>query len=131
MAVGINLVAEVSEIFDTYNLEVKRATEAAARESAELTAQMLKASSPKRTRGKGRGKYARGWRVTKKRYGTLTSYIVHNGTCPGLTQLLEYGHVSRNQYGSYGRVRAIKHIGTAADAGIQRFELAIRARLRG
>ena len=131
MAVGINLVAEVSEIFDTYNLEVKRATEAAARESADLTAQMLKASSPKRTRGKGRGKYARGWRVTKKRYGTLTSYIVHNGTCPGLTQLLEYGHVSRNQYGSYGRVRAIKHIGTAADAGIQRFELAIRARLRG
>jgi len=131
MAAGTNLVAEVTEIFNTYNLEVKRATEAAARESAELTAQMLKATSPKRARGKGRGKYARGWRVTKKRYGTLTSYIVHNGSCPGLTQLLEYGHVSRNQYGSYGRVRAIKHIGNAADAGIQRFELAIRARLRG
>lgn len=128
---GTNIVAEVSEILNTYNLEVKRATEASARESAQLVANVLKASSPKRGRGKGRGKYARGWRVTKKAYGTLTSYIVHNGSCPGLTQLLENGHVSRNQYGSYGRVRAIKHIAPAADAGIQRFELAIRARLRG
>lgn len=126
---GTNIVAEVSEILNTYNLEVKRATEASARESSQLTANVLKASSPKR--GRGRGRYARGWRVTKKAYGTLTSYIVHNGSCPGLTQLLENGHVSRNQYGSYGRVRAIKHIAPAAEAGIQRFELAIRARLRG
>lgn len=130
MASGTNLVAEVSEILDTYKLDVVKATNAAARESAELVVKQLKANSPKR-KGKGGGKYRRGWRVTKKQYGTLTSYIVHNGSCPGLTQLLENGHVSRNQYGSYGRVRAIKHIGPAADAGIQRFELAIRARLRG
>lgn len=130
MASGTNLVAEVSEILDTYKLDVVKATNAAARESAELVVKQLKANSPKR-KGKGGGKYRRGWRVTKKQYGTLTSYIVHNGSCPGLTQLLENGHVSRNQYGSYGRVRAIKHIGPAADAGIQRFELSIRARLRG
>lgn len=130
MASGTNLVAEVSEILDTYKLDVVKATNAAARESAELVVKQLKANSPKR-KGKGGGKYRRGWRVTKRQYGTLTSYIVHNGSCPGLTQLLENGHVSRNQYGSYGRVRAIKHIGPAADAGIQRFELSIRARLRG
>lgn len=130
MASGTNLVAEVSEIFDTYKLDVVKATNEAARESAELVVKQLKANSPKR-KGKGGGKYRRGWRVTKRQYGTLTSYIVHNGSCPGLTQLLENGHVSRNQYGSYGRVRAIKHIGPAADAGIQRFELSIRARLRG
>lgn len=130
MASGTNLVAEVSEILDTYKLDVVKATNAAARESAELVVKQLKTNSPKR-KGKGGGKYRRGWRVTKRQYGTLTSYIVHNGSCPGLTQLLENGHVSRNQYGSYGRVRAIKHIGPAADAGIQRFELSIRARLRG
>lgn len=130
MASGTNLVAEVSEILDTYKLDVVKVTNAAARESAELVAKQLKANSPKR-KGKGGGKYRRGWRVTKRQYGTLTSYIVHNGSCPGLTQLLENGHVSRNQHGSYGRVRAIKHIGPAADAGIQRFELSIRARLRG
>lgn len=130
MASGTNLVAEVSEILDTYKLDVVKATNAAARESAELVVKQLKANSPKR-KGKGGGKYRRGWRVTKRQYGTLTSYIVHNGSCPGLTQLLENGHVSKNQYGSYGRVRAIKHIGPAADAGIQRFELSIRARLRG
>lgn len=130
MASGTNLVAEVSEILDTYKLDVVKATNAAARESAELVVKQLKTNSPKR-KGKGGGKYRRGWRVTKRQYGTLTSYIVHNGSCPGLTQLLENGHVSKNQYGSYGRVRAIKHIGPAADAGIQRFELSIRARLRG
>lgn len=130
MASGTNLVAEVSEILDTYKLDVVKATNEAARESADLVVKQLKANSPKR-KGKGGGKYRRGWRVTKRQYGTLTSYIVHNGSCPGLTQLLENGHVSKNQYGSYGRVRAIKHIGPAADAGIQRFELSIRARLRG
>ena len=130
MASGTNLVAEVSEILDTYKLDVVKATNAAARESAKLVVKQLKTNSPKR-KGKGGGKYRRGWRVTKRQYGTLTSYIVHNGSCPGLTQLLENGHVSRNQCGSYGRVRAIKHIGPAADAGIQRFELSIRARLRG
>ena len=131
MAQSLNLEVEVSQILETYNLEVVRATQEAAREAAEVTCKQLKATSPKRARGKGRGRYARGWKVTKKQYGTLTSYIVHNGTCPGLTQLIEFGHVSRNQYGTYGRVRAIKHIGPAADAGIQRFELGVRARLRG
>ena len=35
----------------------------------------------------------------------------------------------RDQYGTWGRVRAIKHIAPAADAGIQRFELSFRARM--
>ena len=124
----LNLVVEVGKLLDEYNAKVERATKEAARESAELTAKTLKATSPrKRKRG---GKYVRGWKVTKKSDGLLVSYVVHNGTCPGLTQLLENGHVTRNQYGTWGRVRAIKHIAPAADAGIQRFELAIRARLR-
>ena len=84
-----NLEVEVSEILETYKLEVVRAAKEAARESAELTCRQLKATSPKRASGKGRGRYARGWKVTKKQYGVLTSYIVHNGTCPGLTQLIE------------------------------------------
>ena len=124
----MNLVAEVNKYLDDYSLEVTRAANEAAREAAELTVKVLRSTSPKKAR-RG-GKYARGWRVTRKNYGMLTSCIVHNGTCPGLTQLLENGHVSKNQYGTWGRVRAIKHIAPAADAGIQRFELAVRARLR-
>lgn len=128
MADGTNLVVEVTKYLDEYKTEVVKATNEAAKEAAEVTARTLKSTSPKKAR-RG-GKYARGWRVTRKNYGMLTSCIVHNGTCPGLTQLLENGHVARNQYGTWGRVRAIKHIAPAADAGIQRFELAIRARLR-
>lgn len=123
-----NLVVEVTELLDGYVKEVEDATKEAAKESADLTAKTLQKTSPKRkVRG---GKYARGWKVKKVESGTLTSYVVYNASSPGLTHTLEHGHVARNQYGSYGRVRAIPHIGRAADAGIQRFELAVKARLK-
>jgi hypothetical protein len=126
---AINLVAEITMALEEYCDEVQKACDAAAKEAAELTVRQLKSSSP-RKKGKGGGKYARGWRVKKTELGNLVSFTVHNGTSPGLTHVLEHGHVSRNQYGTYGRVRAIPHIGKAADAGIQRFELGVRARLR-
>ena len=125
-----NLVAEVTAALTEYQQTVQDALDAAAKEAAEVTARELKDRSPKRKRGKGSGKYARGWKVKKTAQAHLVAYTVYNGASPGLTHVLEHGHVSRNQYGSYGRVRAIPHIGRAADAGIQRFELSVRARLR-
>ena len=124
-----NLVVEVQNLLDEYVEEVAKATLESAKESAELTAKTLKNTSPKR-KGRGGGKYANGWKVKKQALGVNTSYVVYNGKYPGLTHLLEHGHVSANQYGTFGRARAIPHIGRAADAGIQRFELGIRARLR-
>ena len=123
-----NLVAEVTAALTEYSSEVQKALDEAAKEAAELTQRQLKSSSPKQKR-KG-GKYARGWRIKKQEAAGLVSYVVYNGARPGLTHVLEHGHLARNQYGSYGRVRAIPHIGQAADAGIQRFELAARARIR-
>lgn len=120
-----NVVVEVQKYLDEYVEEVSQATKAAAKEAAELTAKTLKATSPKKAR-RG-GKYARAWAVKKI---DDNGYVVYNGKFPGLTHLLEHGHVVRNQYGGFGRARAIPHIGRAADAGIQRFELSIRARLR-
>lgn len=130
MASKLNLVAEVNAALTEYVQEVQDAIDEAAKESSEVTARELRATSPKREKGKGKGKYARGWKVKKRQDAHLVSYVVYNGTSPGLTHPLEHGHVSRNQYGSYGRVRAIPHIGPAAEAGIQRFELAVKARLR-
>lgn len=123
-----NLVAEVTLALNEYCQEVQKACDEAARESAEVTQTQLIASSP-RKKVKG-GKYARGWRIKKQELGNLVSFVVYNGSSPGLTHVLEHGHVGRNQYGTFGRVRAIPHIGKAAEAGIQRFELAVRARLR-
>lgn len=125
-----NLVAEVTAALTEYCEDVQKAVDEAAEEAAELTKQQLTKNSPKRARGKGRGRYARGWRIKKRETAGGMSFIVHNGTSPGLTHVLENGHVARNQYGTFGRVRAIPHIGPAAEAGIQRFELAVRARLR-
>lgn len=124
-----SLEVQLSKIMEEESLRAHRAADAAAKEAAELTANQLHSTSPKKA--KRGGKYARGWQVKKLASGTLVSYVVYNGRYPGLTHLLENGHVSRNQYGSWGRVRAIKHIAPAADAGIQRFELSFRARMRG
>ena len=125
-----NLAAELNLMLQEYAQDVQDAVDEAAKEAADLTARKLKESSPKRAKGRGKGKYARGWKVKKRSDGVLVSYVVYNGTSPGLTHVLENGHVARNQYGTFGRVRAIPHIGPAAEAGIQRFELATKARLR-
>ena len=120
-----NLVAEVTAALEKYSQEVQDALNDAAKEAAELTLRQLRSNSPK-----GKGKYGRGWSVKKKEAANLVSYIVYNKTRPGLTHTLEHGHLARNQYGTFGRVRAIPHIGPAAEAGIQRFELSARARIR-
>lgn len=122
-----NLVAEVTAALEDYSEKVQEAVDAAAKEAAELTQRQLKANSPV---GKSKRKYRTGWRIKKKELGNLVSFVVYNGTKPGLTHTLENGHLARNQYGTFGRVRAIKHIGPAAEAGIQRFELSARARVR-
>lgn len=126
----LNLVSEVTAMLEDYCAEAQEAIDAAAKEAAELTLKQVKANSPRKKKGKGSGTYARGWRIKKQELANLVSYVVYNGTSPGLTHVLEHGHIARNQYGSYGRVRAIPHIGPAAEAGIQRFELSVRARLR-
>lgn len=125
-----NIAVEIKNLMDEYNLKVMRAVEESAKEAAETTARELQRTSPVKAKGKGKGQYRRGWKVKRLKSGTLVSYVVYNGKNPGLTHLLEHGHVTRNQYGQWGRVRAIPHIGPAADAGIQRFDLAIRTRLR-
>lgn len=130
MATTANLVAEVNAILNEYVQEVQDAIDESAKEGAEVSARELRENSPKREKGRGKGRYAKGWKVKKRNEANLVSYVVYNGSSPGLTHPLEHGHVARNQYGTYGRVRAIPHIGPAADAGIQRFELAVKARLR-
>lgn len=130
MATKMNLVAELDLILNNYIQDVQDAVDDAAKEAAELTAEHLQDTSPKREKGRGKGSYAKGWKVKKRYDANLVSFVVYNGKSPGLTHVLENGHVARNQYGTYGRVRAIPHIGKAADAGIQRFQLATKARLR-
>lgn len=125
-----NLQAEVNAALVDYVQEVQDMLDEEAKSAAEATMRELKANSPKRQKGRGKGKYAKGWKVKKNREGNLVSYIVYNSTNPGLTHPLEHGHIVRNQFGSYGRASAIPHIGPAADEGTERFEREVKARLR-
>lgn len=130
MANSSSVSVQMKDILDKYGREAKKAIDASAEETAEMCVQQLKNNSPKR-QGKGGGAYARSWTVKKEGHGDVTDYIVHNSKHYQLTHLLENGHVIRNKKGTYGRTHPIKHIEPVADAGIQRFELGVRARLKG
>lgn len=113
-----------------YVQDVQTAIDDAAKEAAEATVKDLKASSPKRAKGKGKGKYAKGWKMKRKKDGLIVSYIVYNANNPGLTHTLEHGHIVKNQYGTYGRAEAKVHIAPAADEGADNFERKVKDKLR-
>ena len=121
-----SLEAEMSKILEDYYHDIEKASDEASKEAANETVKILKAISPT---GKARRHYRTGWRVTRRAEGILTTFIVHNSTKPGMTQLLEYGHVVRNQKGTYGRTSGIKHISKAEQEGIEIFEDSLNARL--
>ena len=102
-----SIAVQMEKILNEYSQEVKDATESAMDITAKEAVAKLKATSPRAKRGKHPGRYAKGWRVKKD--GKMTC-VVHNATDYQLTHLLENGHEIKNQFGTYGRTRAIKHI---------------------
>lgn len=112
---------QFDKILDQYDKKVEQAGQEAMREVAKEAVQKLKNSSPKR---RGGGKYARGWTATEKKH----EVVVHNKVYQ-LTHLLENGHVVRNQYGTYGRTRAIKHIEPVEQWANEEVEEVIRRKL--
>ena len=101
-----DLVVQLDAVLEEYNEEFDEAVNRAMFAVANEAAEKLKAISPQ---GRGHTKYANGWTVDSD-FDEKT-YIVYNKAQPGLTHLLENGHIKRNQYGTYdGRVEGIKHI---------------------
>ena len=125
-----NLAAEVNAALTEYVEGVQTAIDEAAKEAAEATVKDLKATSPKRAKGRGKGKYAKGWKMKRKKDGLTVSYIVYNANNPGLTHTLEHGHIVKNQFGTYGRAEAKVHIAPAASEGGQDFERKVKDKLR-
>ena len=95
-------------ILAEYVEDVQRATDQACDNVAKEAVAKLKATSPKRTKGRRAGRYARGWAI--KRDPGSHSFTVYNKTDWQLTHLLEYSHVIRNKKGTYGRTTPKKHI---------------------
>lgn len=120
------VTAQMERLMSKYSSEVREIAEQSCKEVSDQTVQTLKNTSPRRGKGKTRGRYARGWAV--KLVGD--TFVVYNRTDGQLTHLLENGHVIRNKKGTYGRTRPIKHIKPAEEAAIMKLDLRIRARLR-
>ena len=103
----------MAAILDEVQFVADAAKEKSTKKAATETRKILKATSPKRYRGK----YASGWATKNLSEGQVTTFVVYNKKVPGFTHLLENGHVIRNKKGKFGRAPAHKHIEPAADQG--------------
>lgn len=103
-----SITIQMERLLEGYSKEVSEAVEKAASGVASASVNKLKKHSPK---GHGTKHYADGW---KKKRVSKTEFTVYNATKPGLTHLLNDGHVVKNQKGTYGRVKGDGHIDEVA-----------------
>lgn len=117
------LSAKIQDMLDDYKDEIETTTDQILQDAAKDCAKELKTTSPKGTGPHG-GRYAKSWAVNKennlKGICKIGDYTVHNKTDYQLTHLLEYGHVGKNQYGTWGRVEAKPHIAKAEKTAVDR-----------
>ena len=109
--------AQMEKILDDYSAEIKNASRKSVQSTAKDTAQRLRDTSAKKT-----GEYAKGW--ASKRIDADTS-VTYNRTMPGLTHLLERGHLIVNKKGTFGRVAGDHKIKDAEEWGISELEMRI------
>lgn len=121
MAVKVNasdFAYEVNRILGEYQKGLYTQLEPTMRKTANETRKVLRSTSPKRT-----GKYGRGWEYELKVSsrlggGSITLYDAR----PGLTHLLEKGHVTRNGMDrSYPATPAHPHIAAAQEQAEKQF----------
>lgn len=113
MSKSNDIAKQMQEILDGIVEGVDDAVDAALNKVPKGAASELRQTSPKE-----HGEYQRGWTVKRLDKKTVA---VYNKAQPGLTHLLENGHIGKNQYGQYTRVRAIKHIEPANDKYTEEF----------
>lgn len=113
------LASEILEVIKEYTDEVEEGLEEAQEKAAKDGVKVLKATSPK---GKT-GKYAKGWRATKRGKG----WVIHNATRYQIAHLLEKGHAKRGG----GRVPGKVHIAPVEEQVIKKFEQDVEKVIRG
>ena len=109
MAKG-SVAVQMAQLLDEVNKDVEKSAKTNIQRIAKESVQKLKNTSPSKT-----GEYASGWGMKKQGDADV---VVYNRTAPGLTHLLENGHVIRNKKGTYGRAPAHKHIKPVEDWAI-------------
>jgi hypothetical protein len=124
--VGVGeLAGAVDQILEEYGNQALSAIMKAAPRAARKARTALKETSPV---GSHSRHYNAGWTVQTQgaRSGLGIRVVVHNKTKPGLTHLLEHGHVLRNG----GRASARPHIAAVNDAAQKQFIEEVEKALR-
>lgn len=112
----------IHDYMEEHCYEVEDELAEAAGEAGQKAAKLLQERSRK-SRGKGGGRYAKGWVAEAIASAFGIEVVVHNKRMPQLTHLLEKGHAIRNQYGTYdGRVAGDGIIAQVADEVSGEFE---------
>ena len=112
MAKTGSVTAQMKDLLDDVDENVKKSVERNARDCARCSSTSLKSSSPRKS-----GEYSAGW--TTKKMGEA-DYIVYNKE-GWKTHILENGHVIRNKKGDFGRVPGIKHIKPVEEEFVEKF----------
>ena len=96
------------------NMETEVLFEAISKASKKAKQDLQRVQDPRRY-----GDYAKGWTIRTKREKYGVNSLIYNKSYPGLTHLLEKGHITRNQYGQYQRTPAHPHIAKAKDNAVE------------
>lgn len=108
------IAKQLQVILEQAEDQIVTLTEETMQAIAKETAQRIKVEAQIKKGLHHTGKYASGWTVKRRKSrGKITGFVVYNRTKPGLTMLLEKGHVVRNKSGTYGRTLGIPHIAPA------------------
>ena len=108
------IARELQIILEQTEDQLVTLTEDTMRRIAKETADRIKVEAAIKKGLHDTGDYSKGWTYkARKSRGKITSFVVYNRRKPGLTMLLEKGHLVRNKYGAYGRKLGIPHIAPA------------------
>lgn len=115
----IDLSKEIAKALETYTTEVEKKLRKAENKVTKEAVEELKQTS---RRSEGGGGYAEGWTTKRTKYGV----VVYNKNKPGLTHLLEKGHVLVNG----DRSRKFPHIEPAEQKAIAKFSEAVEKAIK-
>lgn len=116
----VDVNVQLNKILKEYTDELEVEAQQAFREVGKETKKELTDKSKQLFHHKSQKHYADGWRYTVRGKGLGLVLTVYNATKPGLTHLLENGHMILIRGKNFGRSKSFKHIEPAEKNAIDK-----------
>ena len=121
-----NLATEIQKILEEYAGDVQDNIDVVTKKIGQKGAAALRNQSketfPVKKGRKTSGKYESGWTSTVEKTRVYTAVTIYNRKRASLAHLLEFGHVSANGTGRYGRVPEHPHVAPVEQALVLEYE---------